>query len=210
MNPKQHGHDFAAEHAQLGLRRRRIALAVPLSVAALLLGAGLACAQASDAPISTAGSNAGAAPTTTDPGPSPAQALPRPSDEKQRVQPDIRDLEAAAESGRHAPLLGEYHGEVGAMVGTNGLRGAYGRIVAHPNDKTTVDLRFSTLHENGLPYGYGYGYGYAAEPGWRYRQQGLDYNSFGLGLTLGPAARDQDWRRRQGEPLDAELDPSDD
>lgn len=183
IDMKRHSHDFAFDQAQLGGMRSRSPLTLLASIGALALTSGLAHAQASgDAPVTTANSNAGATPNATDPGPPVPYSLPHPQATPDQTAQNIRDFEAAADSGRRAPLLGEFHGEVGATVGTNGLRGAYGHIVAHPTDNSTVDLRFSSMHENGLPY---YGYGYS--PGWRYRQGGMDFNSIGLGLTLGPA-----------------------
>lgn len=155
-----HGHVFAAVGGQpSGMRRLSRHLTV-LAGAALLFGADAAAAQTSDAPVSTAGSRAGGAPVEA------GQAAVRETPAPPPVQPvrDISDLETAADHGRRAPLLGEYHGEVGGVVGTNGLRGAYGRIVARPNDHVAVDFRFSTLHQNGYPYD-GYVYG----PGARYR-----------------------------------------
>jgi hypothetical protein len=95
----------------------------------------------------------------------PAQVVQTPSPPLAGAQPPLTDdLMAAADAGRHAPLLGEYHGEVGAVVGTGGLRGAYGHINAHPNDHMTLDLRFSTLHAHGYPYGGIYGPGVYADP----------------------------------------------
>lgn len=127
-------------------------------LACALLLAGAATAQeAPDGPVPTAGSKAGGAPTDTAPATVvQTPAAPRP----QSQQPLSSDLMAAADAGRHAPLLGEYHGEVGAVVGTGGLRGAYGHINAHPNEHVTLDLRFSTLHARGYPYGDVYGPGF--------------------------------------------------
>jgi hypothetical protein len=162
-----HGHVFAAMRAQPATMRRSLRPLTVLAGAALLLCVGVASAQTSDAPVSTAGSRAGGAPV--DAGPATVGQTPSPPP----VQParDISDFETAADHGRRAPLLGEYHGEVGAMVGTNGLRGAYGRIIAHPNDHMAIDLRFSTIHQNGGIYGGygGYGYGSVSDPGARYR-----------------------------------------
>lgn len=129
----------------------------PFLIAACLLTLGGAARAQSDGPVATAGGGGGA-PTATDLGPSPVRETPA----APMVQPsrNISDLEVAADHGRRAPLLGEYHGQVGAVVGTNGLRGAYGRIVAHPTDNASVDLRFSTIRQNGYGgFGYG-GFGY--------------------------------------------------
>jgi hypothetical protein len=160
MAAKQTGHVFAAEHRQLvGMRLSSPKLLV-LAGAGLLLCAGSALAQTSEA-VTTAGSSAGGVPTAADEAPSTVHQTPRPAE----VQPlpDFRDLEAAADAGRKAPLLGEFHGEVGGVVGTGGLRGAYGHVTTHPSDNSTVDLRFSTIHQNGGFYGYG-GYGGAYGP----------------------------------------------
>lgn len=160
---KSGGHDFAAERAQL----RRMRLCSPqllvLAGAVFTLCAGPALAQ-SEAPVTTAGSTAGGVPTATETAPTTVRQTPAPA--QIQPMPDFRELEAAAEQGRRAPLLGDYHGEVSAVVGTNGLRGAAGRIVAHPTDNMTLDLRFSTIHQNGGLYD-GYVYG----PGARYRSR---------------------------------------
>jgi hypothetical protein len=174
--PEQARHDFASGWAERHLMR----LFLTSSALALgLLAAGASLAQeAPDGPLPTAGSTAGGAPTAAEPGrivstPAPARTQPPPLTD---------DLMAAADAGRRAPLLGEYHGSVGAMVGSGGLRGAYGHIVAHPSDHVAVDLRFSTLHAHGYPYG---GYAYGAYP------YGSGYG-LGLGLSLGPnASRDE-------------------
>lgn len=145
-------HDFAADRAQLGWMHPVRHLTV-LAGAALLLGSGAAAAQTGDTPVSTAGSRAGGVPV--EPAPDAAPGKVRETPAPPPIQPSRRydDMEAAADSGRHAPLLGDYHGEVGAVVGTNGTRGAYGRIVSHPTDNTAIDLRFSTMHQNGYyPY----------------------------------------------------------
>jgi hypothetical protein len=132
------------------------------SVLAFTLAAGgAACAQQpADGPVATANSKSGGAPTDA----APAQIVQTPPAGPAGPQPLASDLMAAAEAGRRAPLLGDYHGSVGAVVGTGGLRGAYGHINAHPSDDVTVDLRFSALHARGYPYGGYYGPGFY-EPG---------------------------------------------
>lgn len=130
-------------------------------LACSLLVAGAAWAQeTSDGPLATAGSKAGGAPSEA----APAQVVQTPSAAKAQPQPSNDDLMAAAETGRRAPLLGEYHGSVGAVVGTGGLRGAYGHINAQPNEHVTVDLRFSTLHGQGYAYPGAYGPGLYVDP----------------------------------------------
>jgi hypothetical protein len=142
----RHGHDFAAERAQPDPMRLTL---LASAVTCALLAASAAYAQsAPDGPVATAGSTAGGVPTET----GPAEVRQTPSSPAPQSL-NLGDFETAAEQGRRAPLLGEYHGEVGAVVGTNGLRGAYGHINAHPSDNVTLDLRFSTLHGNGLLYG---------------------------------------------------------
>jgi hypothetical protein len=151
------GHDFAAERAQRG--RMRLTLPAAALSCALLAAHSAAAQEAPDGPVASAGSKAGGAPT--DPGPVEVRRTPT----APPAQPDLRGFEAAADAGRRAPLLGEYHGEVGAVVGTNGLRGAYGHVNARPSDNVTLDLRFSTLHANGLVYGAPvYGPGLYADP----------------------------------------------
>lgn len=149
-----HGLDFAAEGAERGHMRLTL-LSSALACAALVAGAASA-QDAPDGPVPTAGSKAGGAPTEA----APAQVVQTPPAARPQQQPLASDLMAASDAGRRAPLLGEYHGEVGAVVGTGGLRGAYGHINAHPNDNMTIDLRFSTLHAKGYPYGGAYGPGF--------------------------------------------------
>jgi hypothetical protein len=122
---------------------------------ALLVASAASAQEAPDGPVPTAGSKAGGAPTEE----ASAQVVRTPPASRPQQQPLASDLMAASDAGRRAPLLGEYHGEVGAVVGTGGLRGAYGHINAHPNDNMTIDLRFSTLHGRGAYGGY-YGPGF--------------------------------------------------
>lgn len=160
MAAKQTGHVFAVEHRQpIGMRLSSPKLLV-LAGAGLLLCAGQALAQTSEA-VTTAGSSAGGVPTAADEPAATVRQTPPPA--QPQPLPDFRDLEAAAEAGHKAPLLGEFHGEVSGVVGTGGLRGAYGHIQAHPSDNSTVDLRFSTIRQNGGIYGFG-GYGGAYGP----------------------------------------------
>ena len=164
----------------------RLILPSCILACALLMAGTVSAQEASDGPVPTAGSKAGGAPTEG----SAAEIDRTPAAPRPQPQPLTDDLMAAADAGRRAPLLGEYHGSVGAVVGTGGLRGAYGHINAHPNDNLTIDLRFSTLHAKGYPYGGLYGPGLygpgAYGPG---AYVGLPYRSSSDGWTtevLGP------------------------
>lgn len=138
----------------------RLILTSSLIACSLLAAGGASAEEPSDAPLATAGSKAGGAPTEA----GPAQVVQTPPAAKAQPLATNDDLMAAAETGRRAPLLGEYHGSVGAVVGTGGLRGAYGHINAQPNEHVTVDLRFSTLHGQGYAYPGAYGPGLYVDP----------------------------------------------